>query len=318
MDFTISLYILLAAFVLDLFLGDPIHLPHPIRWMGKAITALEPFFRKLPTRLTLSGVFFSISLIAGTWCITFLLIATAKMIHPFAKTSIEILIIYYSISARSLEISAMEVYRSLKKGHIQDAKNKIALIVGRDVDKLNKIQVAMAAVETVGENLVDGVISPLFFAAIGGAPLAMAYKMINTLDSMVGYKNVKYERFGMPAAKIDDIANYIPARLSIFIIAIAAQILNGKGARSLKIAVTEGANHTSPNAGYPEAGFAGTLGIRLGGPSIYNGNLISKPYIGAYFGKPTADHIKKACDLMMLSSLIWLGIVWITLLLLYI
>jgi adenosylcobinamide-phosphate synthase len=318
MDFTISLYILPAAFVLDLFLGDPIHLPHPIRWMGKAITALEPFFRKLPTRLTLSGVFFSISLIAGTWCITFLLVAAAKIIHPFAKTGIEILIIYYSISARSLEISAMEVYRSLKKGQLQDAKNKIALIVGRDVDKLNESQVAQAAVETVGENLVDGVISPLFFAAIGGAPLAMAYKMINTLDSMVGYKNEKYERFGMPAAKIDDIANYIPARLSIFIIAITAQILSGKGARSFKIAVTEGANHTSPNAGYPEAGFAGTLGIRLGGPSTYNEDLISKPYIGAYFGKPTADHIKKACDLMMLSSLIWLGIVWITLLLLYI
>lgn len=308
------LYILPSAFVLDLLFGDPIGFPHPIRWMGKAITVLEPFFRKLPTGLTLSGVFFSMSLIAGTWCITFLLVAAAKMIHPFAEIGINILIIYYSISAGSLEISAMEVYRSLKKGHLQDAKNKIALIVGRDVDKLNESQVAQAAVETVGENLVDGVISPLFFAAIGGAPLAMAYKMINTLDSMVGYKNEKYERFGMPAARIDDIANYIPARLSIFIIAIAAQILNGKGDRAFKITVTEGANHTSPNAGYPEAGFAGTLGIRLGGPNTYNGCLISKPYIGEFLGKTIPDHIKKACDLMMLSSLIWLGIVWITLL----
>jgi adenosylcobinamide-phosphate synthase len=141
----------------------------------------------------------------------------------------------------------------------------------------------------------------------------MAYKMINTLDSMVGYKNEKYERFGMPAARIDDIANYIPARLSIFIIAITAQILNDKGARSFKIAVTEGANHTSPNAGYPEAGFAGALGVRLGGPNTYNGRLISKPYIGEFLNKTNPDHIKKACDLMMLSSLIWLGIVWITL-----
>ena len=313
MDFTISLYILPAAFVLDLFLGDPINLPHPVRWMGKTITAFEPVFRRLSIGPTLSGVMFSILLIACTWCMTYLLVTAANTIHHFAKIGVEILIIYYSISVRSLGDSAMAVYRSLKKGRLQQAKNRLAMIVGRDVDKLNESQIAQAAVETVGENLVDGVISPLFFAAIGGAPMAMAYKMINTLDSMVGYKNKKYMRFGKPSARIDDVANFLPSRLSIFIIAIAAQILNGKGARSFKISVTEGANHTSPNAGYSEAGFAGTLGIRLGGPSTYNGCLISKPYIGAYFGKPTADHIKKACDLMMLSSLLWLGVVLITL-----
>jgi threonine-phosphate decarboxylase len=172
---------------------------------------------------------------------------------------------------------------------------------------------AQAAVETVGENLVDGVISPLFFAAIGGAPMAMAYKMINTLDSMVGYKNAKYKRFGKPSARIDDIANFLPSRLSIVIIAIAAQILNGKGTRSFKIAVTEGANHTSPNAGYPEAGFAGTLRVRLGGPNTYCGCLLSKPFIGASFAEADPDHIKKACDLMMLSSLVCLGILWVIL-----
>jgi adenosylcobinamide-phosphate synthase len=311
MDFTISLYILPAAFVLDLFLGDPIHLPHPVRWMGKAITAADPVFRKLPTGPILSGAMFSISLITCTWCMTYLLVTAANTIHPFAKIGIEILIIYYSISVRSLADSAMAVYRSLKKDRLQQAKNRLAMIVGRDVDKLNESQIAQAAVETVGENLVDGVISPLFFAAIGGAPLAMAYKMINTLDSMVGYKNEKYKQFGKASARIDDVANFLPSRLSIVVIAFAAQILTGKGTRSFKIAVNEGANHTSPNAGYPEAGFAGTLGIRLGGPNTYNGILISKLYIGSSFAKAAPDHIKKACDLMMLSSLIWLGIVWI-------
>ncbi|MDH3573676.1 MAG: adenosylcobinamide-phosphate synthase CbiB [Desulfobacteraceae bacterium] len=313
MNFSMLLYILPAAFVLDLLLGDPAHLPHPVRWMGKAISTLEPVFRKLHTGLTLSGAMFSILLIMCTWLTTYLLVTAANTFHPFAKTGIEILIIYYSISVRSLNDSAMAVYRSLKKGRLEQAKNRLAMIVGRDVDKLNESQIARAAVETVGENLVDGVISPLFFAAIGGAPMAMAYKMINTLDSMVGYKNENYALFGKFSARIDDIANFLQSRLSIFIIAIAAQILNGKGIRSFKIAVSEGANHTSPNAGYPEAGFAGTLGIQLGGPNTYNGHQISKPYIGAYLDKADLEHIKKACDLMMLSSLIWLGILWFTL-----
>ncbi len=310
------LYILPAAFLLDFLLGDPIHLPHPVRWMGKIITALEPKFRKLPVGLTLSGAMFSISLIFIVWFSTFLIVATAQSIHPLAGIGIQTLIIYYSISIRSLSDSAMSVYRPLEQGQLQQAKNKLAMIVGRDVEKLNDSQIAQAAVETVGENLVDGVISPLFFAAIGGAPMAMAYKMINTLDSMVGYKNEKYKHFGKPSARIDDIANFLPSRLSIFIIAIAAQILNGKGARSFKIAVTEGAKHTSPNAGCPEAGFAGTLRVRLGGPNTYGGCLLSKPFIGASFAEAEPDHIKKACDLMLLSSLIWLCVIWITLLVL--
>jgi len=311
MDFSILLYILPAAFVLDLILGDPLHFPHPIRWMGKAISTLEPMFRKLPAELTMSGAMFSISLIFAAWCSTLLIVYAANMIHPWAAIGIQTLIVFYTISVRSLNDSAMAVYRSLKEHRLEPAKKSLAMIVGRDVDILDENQIARAAVETVGENLVDGVISPLFFAAIGGAPLAMAFKMINTLDSMVGYKNEPYSHFGKFSARIDDVANFLPSRLSIFIIAIAAQILNGQGIRSFKTAVTEGSNHTSPNAGYPEAGFAGTLGIRLGGPNTYNGRLISKPYIGAYLDRAVPEHIKKACDLMMLSSMIFLGIVWI-------
>lgn len=312
MDFSISWYVLPAAFILDLAIGDPDFLPHPIRWMGKAICFGEPVFRKLPVGLTLSGAFFAAFLITGTWSMTALLLLAAKLIHPLARDILEIVLVYYTISARSLEDAALEVYRSLKQNWLQEARAGIALIVGRDVADLKEEGIARAAVETVGENLVDGVVSPLFFAAIGGAPLAMAYKMVNTLDSMVGYKNETYRHFGKAAARIDDVANFIPARLAVPVISLAAHILVGRGLPAFKTAVAEGANHSSPNAGYPEAAFAGALSVKLGGFNYYQGHLVNKPYIGVRFASVHPNHIKKACDLMMLSALIWLLIAWIT------
>jgi adenosylcobinamide-phosphate synthase len=306
MKLPIAWYIILAAFILDLVLGDPIRLPHPIRWLGRAITVGEPFFRKLRLRLSVSGALFAISFIAGTWILTFVLMKTARYIHPLVKAGVEILIIYYCISIRSLESSAMAVFRALTQTRLDNAKAKVALIVGRDVEHLDEDGISRATVETVGENLVDGVISPLFYAAIGGAPLAMAYKMINTLDSMIGYKNDKYRDFGKLAARIDDVANFIPARLSIPVISLAAQIIDGKGVHTFQTALSEGANHTSPNAGYSEAAFAGALGIRLGGPNYYHGRLVSKPFLGIPFNPINRNHIKKACDLMLLSALIWM------------
>jgi len=301
-------YILPASFILDLILGDPDILPHPIRWMGKAITYMEPLFRRFPAGLSISGALFSLTLILCTWGLTFTLIATARLIHPILSACIEILLIYYSISVRSLEKAALDVHSALTQNRLPNAREKVALIVGRDVENLSKTGITRATVETVAENLVDGVISPLFFAAIGGAPLAMAYKGVNTLDSMVGYKNEKYKDFGKAAARIDDFANYIPARISVVIISFAAQILSGRGSRAFKTAVNEGANHSSPNAGYSEAAFAGTLGVKLGGPNDYSGHLVPKPYIGIRFGTVNITHIKKACDLMILASLLWLCI----------
>ena len=313
MELSTAGYIIPAAFILDLVLGDPIILPHPIRWLGRVITAGEPFFRNLSLRLSISGALFAISLIAGTWTLTFVLMKTAQYIHPLVKAGVEILTIYYCISVRSLESSAMAVFRALTQTRFDDARAKVALIVGRDVENLNPDGISRATVETVGENLVDGVISPLFYAVIGGAPLAMAYKMINTLDSMIGYKNNKYRDFGKVAARIDDIANFIPARFSVPVISLAAQIIDGKGARTFQTALTEGANHTRPNAGYSEAAFAGALGVRLGGPNYYHGRLVSKPYLGIPFNQINRNHIKKACDLMMLSALIWMCVLVITL-----
>jgi adenosylcobinamide-phosphate synthase len=310
MDFLIPGYILTAAFVLDLIVGDPRRLPHPVRWMGASIAALEPHFRRISANPVVAGAGYAAFLIVGTWLLTLAAIAVLGRIHPLLGSGLEIVLIFFCLSARSLEQAAMEVHGCLVQGAVDQARQKVALIVGRDVDGYDGAGIARAAVETVAENLVDGVISPLFFAAIGGAPLAMAYKMVNTLDSMVGYKNEKYQNFGKAAARIDDVLNYIPSRFAVAIISLATHILGGKGRRSLETAVREGANHSSPNAGFPEAAFAGALGVKLNGPNYYAGKLVDKPYIGINFGPSSPDHIKKACDIMLLSSFLWLMVMW--------
>jgi len=232
-------------------------------------------------------------------------------VSPISGFMVETALIYFCISARDLEKSAMGVYQFLVENNIEKARNELAMIVGRDTGQLSEEAVSRACVETVAENLVDGVIAPLFFAALGGAPLAMAYKMTNTLDSMVGYKNEKYVLFGKVSARIDDVANYLPARLAVPFIAIAAKILTGNSSRAYKTAKTDGRHHTSPNAGYSEAAFAGAFSMKLGGPSYYHGKLVEKPYIGSGFGKVSPIHIKKSCDLMMLSAFLSLVFLWL-------
>jgi adenosylcobinamide-phosphate synthase len=306
MEFMPNWSILAIAFILDMMVGDPRRLPHPVRWMGTAIDALEPRFRKISPNLIWSGTLYAAFLIIGTWLLTYLVVGALERIHPLLGSGLEIVLIFFCLSARSLEAAAMEIYDCLIQNKVTQARQKVALVVGRDVDRYDEEGIARATVETVAENLVDGVIAPLFFAALGGAPLAMAYKMTNTLDSMVGYKNEKYLNFGKASARIDDLFNFIPARISVLIIALASQILSGMGTRSLKTAITEGAQHASPNAGYGEAAFAGALAVKLNGPNFYHGKLVDKPYIGVRFGKTLPGHIQKACDLMLLSSFLWL------------
>lgn len=308
MDFFTPGYILFFSCLLDFLFGDPLSLPHPIRWMGQAISGLEVKFRSLPLHLVISGASFSLFLIGLVLALTVLLLQIALAIHPYFKIGLEILMIYYALSVRSLKKAAMEVYHALKQKPITEARQKVSHIVGRDSDGLSESQVAQAAVESVAENLVDGFISPLFYAFIGGAPFALAYKMINTLDSMIGYKNKDYIHFGKFAARLDDVANFIPARLSIPVIAGAAQLIAKHGTASFRTAAVEGSHHTSPNAGYPEAAFAGALQVKLNGPHHYRGKQVDKPYIGVQFGTVQPDHIKQACDLMSLGAFIWLGV----------
>lgn len=297
--------VILAAFLLDMVLGDPAFFPHPVRWMGSAISRIEPAFRRLPLHLTISGAMFAISLIAGTWLFFWILMRFAQAVHPAIQTGLEIILLYFCLSASSLASASKEVFLTLFTKGLPAARKRVSHIVGRETSQLNVAGVLRAAVETTAENLVDGVISPLFFYAIGGVPLAAAYKMVNTLDSMVGYKNDAYICFGKASARIDDVMNYIPARLSVPIIALAAQILNRRGRWSMKTAIHEGSHHLSPNSGYSEAAFAGALEIKLNGPNMYHGRLVEKPYIGVQFSDVRPFHIQMACDLMILSSLIW-------------
>jgi adenosylcobinamide-phosphate synthase len=292
-----------AAMALDALVGDPRNLPHPIRWMGLSIEKCEPRFRRLVKNEYLAGVLFALAMIIGCWSLALLSIHAAYTLHPLVGYFLEAVLIFYSLSARSLCDAAMEIFHLLQKGRTAAAREKLSLIVGRDVDRYETADIARASVETVAENYVDGVLSPLFFAIIGGAPLAMAYKMINTLDSMVGYKNRRYRRFGWAAARIDDLANFVPARLSILTIFLASRLLDtGRGRSALTTAINEGANHSSPNAGYPEAAFAGALYVKLNGPNRYGGVLVDKPYIGIDFDSVRIDHIRKACELMILTT----------------
>ncbi len=300
--------ILLLATILDLGLGDPRWLPHPIRWMGRSIQYLEPRFRGLPLHLVISGGFMVVLLVASVFIALTILLWAGSLVHSLVEQIASIILIFYCISIRSLYVSAQNVNQALKQKSLKTAREKVGWIVGRDTDHLDENGVRQATIETVAENFVDGVAAPLFFAALGGAPLAMVYKMINTLDSMIGYKNDRYYHFGKTAARLDDIANFIPARLSIPVIALAAVLVGRNGKKVIKTAIIEGNHHTSPNAGYSEAAFAGALSVRLNGPGIYGGKRVNKPYIGIRFGVPNTGDIDRACDLMVIASVIWIGL----------
>ena len=305
MLFDVTWQILAAAFILDVLAGDPGWLPHPIIWMGRAISFFEPAFRKRIENPLRAGLLFALCLIATALGLTWAVVFTAALIHPVAAAVVQGVLIFYSFSTQSLYKAAMDVFAPLTKGDLARARIKVGYIVGRRTKDLDEAGVTRAACETVAENFVDGFLSPLCFALLLGAPGAMMYKMINTLDSMVGYKNDTYILFGRTAARIDDVANYIPARLSILMITPAAATLSlSRGRRAFFTALTQGRNHKSPNAGFPEAAFAGALGVRFGGPNIYHGKLVDKPYIGGGFNDPEPAHIKKACELMMLSAFV--------------
>ncbi|MCG8471827.1 MAG: adenosylcobinamide-phosphate synthase CbiB [Desulfobacterales bacterium] len=297
-------YILPAAFLLDLLLGDPAYIPHPVCWMGSLITWAEDRFRKLKIPTVLAGGFFALAMVLTVWLAATLVMTVATLVHVDLARVMEIVMIWLAISTRSLKQAALAVSDALRMGGLEAARKKVGMIVGRDTSELDERGVLKAAVETVAENLVDGVISPLFFAAIGGAPLAMAYKMINTLDSMVGYRNEKYILFGKVSARLDDVANFIPARLSVVCVALANLGLEKRWKEIFSSAWRDGRNHLSPNAGFPESSFAEALRVTMGGPSIYFGKVVEKPYIcEAYKENPyVPSTVEAACRLMVWAA----------------
>jgi adenosylcobinamide-phosphate synthase len=299
-----SWVVIAAAFALDLILGDPPSWPHPVRWMGRAARILEPFLRRWRRRPFAAGVLLVLLLVPTTWALGLGAILAAGYLSPVLAQAVQVVILWTCLSTRALYTAAMAVQRALVRQDLGAARKTVGMIVGRETGHLDAEGVSRAAVETVAENLVDGVVAPLFFAVLGGAPLALAYKMVNTLDSMVGYRSPRYLQFGRAAARLDDAANYLPARLSVALIAGPAAILLGRGRQSWRTARRDGKRHLSPNAGWSEAAFAGALGVRLGGPNRYHGQMVSKPYIGAEHRSVQVTDIARACDLMLASALL--------------
>lgn len=253
-----------------------------------------------------SGAILAIIVVGLTYLGVFFTIRLAEYINKWTGFVIGTLFIYTTLSTKSLGKEAISVYQSLRVGNIKEARRKLSLIVGRDTQTLNQDEIIRATVETVAENSVDGTISPLFYATLGGAPLALAYKAINTLDSMVGYKNKRYIYFGWFSAKLDDAANYIPARLTILLIPLASFISRKKPLNALRTILRDGRKSPSPNAGLPEAGFAGALGIQLGGAISYQGKRYYKPLIGEKLREKEQEDILRAVRLMYVLSLVTL------------
>jgi len=308
-----------AAFLLDLLLGDPYSLPHPVRIIGRIIAKGEKLLRRLFTagksgEIT-AGIFLVIIVCGISFIFTKTLLIAFGRISSTAAFVAEAGLCYQLLAARSLSQESRKVYEALKTGDIAEARQYLSMIVGRDTKKLEAEGIIKAAVETVAENTSDGVIAPLFYMMLGGAPLAMLYKSINTLDSMVGYKNERYKYFGLPAAKLDDLANYIPARIAGLLMVAAAFVAGYDGKGSWKIFCRDRLKHASPNSAHTEAACAGALDVELAGNASYQGVVFAKPTIGDPVRKVELEDILHANRLMYVSSvlalLIFAGIRWL-------
>lgn len=304
-------YQILTALILDLLVGDPRWLPHPVQLMGWIASRLEEPFRRLIRSPRIAGLLTAITVILVVALATFGFVQGAGWIHPIAKDIAATLVIYMTIAANDLAGHSMNVYRALKSGDLPEARKRVSWMVGRDTEPLDEAGVIRAAVESVAENSVDGVIAPLFYAVLGGPVGAMAYKAVNTLDSTFGYKNERYAEFGWASARMDDLANFIPARLAVPSIAMAAAFLRFRPADALRICLRDGRKHPSPNSGLSESAFAGALGIQLGGPLFRRGGLVKMPLLGEPIFGLDRSHIRKANALMLvtlaLASILFVG-----------
>ena len=281
---------LLTAWLLDHWLGDPAWLPHPVVAFGKAISFCGHRLNRGDSCF-LKGAFVAVSLVLGVYVITLLLLRLAALFSPGMLLTVQILLIFYCLAGTTLVREVRMVFKAVDRS-LEEGRMQVARIVGRDTSALSAQEVRTAALETLAENLSDGVVAPLFWYLLLGVPGMLAYKMVNTLDSMIGYRNERYRDFGCFAARLDDVANYIPARLTAFLMILAFP--PGGFWNLLKFVGMYGNQHASPNSGYPEAALAGILNCRFGGPHNYFGEEVWKPYIGSNGRLLTTEDMKIA------------------------
>lgn len=298
-----------SGFILDLILGDPYCFPHPIRLIGNLIGGLEQALlgenhvrdEKLELK---KGKFLVVLVLTAVVVAAGVLLIGSYCLHPYIGFFVETIMTYQILATKCLKVESMKVYQCLKKEGLGAAQKAVSMIVGRDTEILDETGVAKAAIETVAENTSDGVIAPMLYLALGGPILGFFYKAVNTMDSMVGYKNDRYLYFGRAAAKLDDFVNYIPARISAYLMIFAA-FCGGKSfdwKRAYRIYKRDNRNHASPNSAQTESVCAGALGIQLAGDASYFGKIVRKPWIGDASRNVECEDIKRANDLMYLTA----------------
>ena len=307
-----TVWAVLGGFVLDALFGDPAWLPHPVVYMGKAISKLEKFLRprlpKTPQGELLGGAIVAFCLPVGTFLLTGLVCWGAARLHPLLGLAVQMFWCGQALAARGLVQESTNVYKELKKPDLPGARKAVSRIVGRDTAELTAEGVTKAAVETVAENASDGVIAPLLYMLIGGAPLALTYKAINTMDSMLGYKNEKYLYFGRVPAKLDDAANYLPSRLAALLWVAAAAFTHNDAKGAWKIWRRDRRRHASPNSAQTESACAGALGVQLAGPAYYFGQYYPKLTIGDALRPIEPEDILRANRMMYAESILALAI----------
>lgn len=303
-----SLAAIVAGFILDLLFGDPHWLPHPICLIGNLIGFLERNLRKLlapgKTALLLGGALMVVIVLVLTFAVPYAILTAAAQISPWLRFALETIMCYQIFATKCLRDESMKVYTALHNHDLADARVKLSWIVGRDTQNLDAEEVTKGAVETVAENTADGIIAPMFYMFLGGAPLAFLYKGINTMDSMVGYKNDKFLYFGRCAAKLDDLANLIPARITGLVMILASYFLNLNYKGAWKIFWRDRYNHLSPNSAMTESVTAGALDIQLGGDHFYFGKLVHKDTIGDNIRDVVPEDIVAANNLLYMTAVL--------------
>ncbi|SDO24371.1 adenosylcobinamide-phosphate synthase CbiB [Alkalicoccus daliensis] len=300
-------FLLVSSFIVDWLIGDPKRLPHPVVGFGRLITYFTRRWNKgSASQRKARGILLVFTIVLTAWIITWGIIAFLTWIHPLAGLAASIWLTASTIACKGLKEAAAAVLQPLKRGNIVEARRALSMIVGRDTEKLDESEIVRGTVETVAENTVDGVTAPLFWALLGGAPLAMAYRAVNTLDSMVGYKNAEYSSFGWASAKFDDLVNWLPARFTSVTIWLASLFIPGsKRKEGIKVTLRDAKKHPSPNSGWSEALIAGLLGVKLGGVNYYQGEVSNRAEMGIGRRPLVPEDIERAILYLYGGSLIF-------------